>query len=70
MRTLLLIRLSMKLLTYNTHEDRLTIIAGNSSAQGYRDGVGDEAGFNYITGFTQIKSNYKVLLYDMFFHWI
>ena len=48
-----------ELLTFNTHEDRLTIIAGNSSAQGYRDGVGDEAGFNYITGFTQIKSKLK-----------
>ena len=48
-----------QILTYNTHEDRLTIIAGNSSTQGYRDGVGDEAGFDIITGFTQIKSKFK-----------
>ena len=59
-----------QLLTYNTHEDRLTIIADNSSTQGYRDGVGDEALFDVITGFTQIESKLKGFTYDMFFHWI
>ena len=51
-----------QLLTYNTHDNRLTIIAGNSSAYGYRDGVGDEAGFNLITGFTQINSRTVVVV--------
>ena len=55
--------------TFNAHEDRLTSITGNSSTQGYRDGVGDEAEFDYITGFTQIKSKLKGFTYDMFFHW-
>ena len=27
----------------------------NSSSYGYRDGVGDEAQFNFITGFTQVN---------------
>ena len=57
----LLLSTYRQLLTYNTHENKLTSIAGNSSTQGYRDGVGDEALFNLITGFTQINSSTVVV---------
>ena len=44
------------------HEDRLASISVNSSSHGYRDGVGDEAQFNLITGFTQINSSTVVVV--------
>ena len=37
------------------------LIAGNSTQEGYREGVGAEARFNYISGFTQISEKHVVL---------
>ena len=53
-----------QLLTYNTRENKLTSIAGNSSATrgGYRDGVGEEALFYRITGFSQINTRTVVVV--------
>ena len=53
---------SQRLLIFNTRDNTLTSIAGNSSAYGYRDGVGDEVWFNFISGFTQTNSRTVVVV--------
>ena len=50
-----------QVLRYNTLEDRITVIAGNASVTGYKDGKGDEALFDFITGFTQMNSSTLVV---------